>query len=504
MELRQVIQFTNESSFIKVDDWIPNNEDLIFKHCKGAIVLESISDFYGVDRGNPIEMFSLSQKRSYSALKVRTHFCHYLNYFEKFYDHDRELLAVYYKIKFLIDYEPAYNVDAFIRDLERYILYSNIYFKVDQMNNDNYLINLTYRNKRNPGLQYTDTHGLILMKISMLSITLIPLVTHFIFVNKIQNSNNFLLGIYDILLHMHEDVDIYSKLYETATSNICKSGENHQPLWEMQDIRGNNTTTHSIYCVTNIILNIIPKYTYNENMVILNYVSINKSTGYQILDIGYEYSFISLSSSKRDEDNNSEFDKYESYLIKSEFSLYLQSKVACESTMNSIDMIFGPFDQEEIDFYANELSKDGKNIINEFQKELIFYLFYKYFGDTMPIRAINRYDYIKLMIAAKRILESNGMVMLPYILSARIVRLVARKNINKKELMKLEASDLFYQVQQKYRNPKIEKNILSIIATILSSDFEVIDYYNDDICGKKIEVIPELIGEEVLMYVNLI
>lgn len=504
MEFRRAVQFGDKTKFVRVDNWVPTENDLIFKHCKGAIVLESISDFYGVDRGNPIEMFSLSQKRSYSAVKLREHFCHYLNYFEKFYDQDRELLAVYYKIKFLIDYEPAYNVDAFIYDLKRYILYSNIYYKVDNMNNDNYNINLTYRNKRNPGLQYTNAHGLILMKISMLSIMVIPLVTHYIYVNKISNSNNFLLGIYDILLHMHGEVDIYSKLYETATSNISKSGENHQPLWEMQDIRGNNITTHSLYCVNNIILNIIPKYTYDKNMVILNYVSINKSTGYQITDIGYEYSFISLSSSKRDEDHNSEFDKFESYLVKSDFALYLQNKVACEETMKSIEMIFGPFDQEEIDFYTAELGKNGKNVINSFQQELILYLFYKYYGDTMPPKAINRIDYVKLMIAAKRILESNGMLMLSYIFSSRINRLVLRKNINKKELIKLEASSLFEKIRLKYRNPKIEKIILSIIATILSSDFEVIDYYNDDICGKKIEIIPELIGEEVQMYIDLI
>lgn len=42
------------------------------------------------------------------------------------------------------------------------------------------------------------------------------------------------------------------------------------------------------------------------------YKSILRNTGFQVLDIEYEYSFVSLSSSRRDEDLNSEFDKFES------------------------------------------------------------------------------------------------------------------------------------------------------------------------------------------------
>lgn len=50
---------------------------------------------------------------------------------------------------------------------------------------------------------------------------------------------------------------------------------------------------------------------YSGNLVHLNYKSILRNTGFQILDIEYEYSFVSLSSSRRDEDLNSEFDKFE-------------------------------------------------------------------------------------------------------------------------------------------------------------------------------------------------
>ena len=166
--------------------------------------------------------------------------------------------------------------------------------------------------------------------------------------------------------------------------------------------------------------------------------------------------------------------------------------------------MYGPFDPDEILFYKHRLSDGGKCTVNAFQRDLVFNLFFKYFGDTNTINAINLDDYVTLIITAKRILEASGMVLLPYILSSKVIRLASRKSINKKELTKLESSPLWAQIQNKYRNDKIEKHILSIIAIILSSEFEIIDPEDLELNGQRIAVIPELICEEVLMYISLV
>ena len=165
--------------------------------------------------------------------------------------------------------------------------------------------------------------------------------------------------------------------------------------------------------------------------------------------------------------------------------------------------MYGPFDQDEIDFYKARLSDGNKCTINSFQRDLIFNLFFKFFGDVMALNSINLDDYVTLIIAAKRILEASGMVLLPYIVSSKVIRLASRKNINKKELTKLEMSPLWAQIKDKYRNEKIEKHILSIIAVILSSEFEIIDPEDMELNGQKIGVVSELICEEVLMYISL-
>ena len=501
--------YKKSSWFIPVDSWVPEEQDRIFKTTKGSLNIP-IDKILGIENNN-FNTFILSTKRCYNGDTMLFHTPLYLNYFEKFYDPDHELLVIMCNIKYMIDYQAGYTKEMFFSDLNRYIMSSSIMMKAHMMNDDNYMLNLDakkYRNEKNPTLQYSDKHAKLLMWMSLIVNMMIPLLTHFIYVNKITDTNTFLLEEFHCILDYIDTamgVNLYNKLYATAYTNISKDNKDNSGLWEIQDIRGNNITTHSLDSVNNILLNIIPKYVYTKNIIFLNYTSIRTSTTYQITGIGYEYTYVSLSASKRDLDNNSEYDKFESYLVKQNEALYLQNKVSCEKTLEFIDYEFGPFDEKEIDFYIKRLEDDNHEVVNRFQQGLIFNLFYKYFGDPITLYAINKRDYVKLMIAAKKILLAYNMVILPYIVSSKVERIQPRKCINKKELLKIEASKYYDQIRNKYnQNDKIEKYILSIISTILVSDFTIIDYHDKSIDGKAIVNLPDIIGEEIMMYVSLI
>ena len=77
----------------------------------------------------------------------------------------------------------------------------------------------------------------------------------------------------------------------------------------------------------------------------------------------------------------SEFDKFESFLQKCDESLLVHNSCACSAAMEQIRMNFGPFDEDEIQFYKRRLSDGDKCTINGFQRDLLFNLFFKYFGD---------------------------------------------------------------------------------------------------------------------------
>ena len=202
--------------------------------------------------------------------------------------------------------------------------------------------------------------------------------------------------------------------------------------------------------------------------------------------------------------------RYEARLNKKDEALSLQNKVSAEQTVNKIDALFGPFDEAEIEHYRRKLTRDGAPVINDFQKQLIGYMYYKDFGDPITMNAIhNQTDYIKLIIAAKRKLEASGMTILPYIISGRILRIATRKIINKKDMIAIESDPLYEQIKQKYNNPKIEQKIYEFIGAIMSSVFEVIDWDNElgqptEYDGKVVPMINDMIKQELMFFITAI
>lgn len=196
--------------------------------------------------------------------------------------------------------------------------------------------------------------------------------------------------------------------------------------------------------------------------------------------------------------------RYESNLTKTNEAAYLQSKINCEFVMRRIEQQWGPFDQDEINFYMKELRNDNGEIINGFQKQLVFNLFYKYFGDTISINAINALDYVKLLMVAKKMLRDNMMGYLPYVIGGKVDKIVSRKTLNKKEQTRMEQSQYYPLVMDKYKNEKIMKHILGTIATIITSNFRVIDYHDKELHGKPIVIESDIIIEEALLYILLI
>lgn len=295
---------------VLVDDWVPEKQDIIFRSCKGSLILP-VAEYYGVSNEN-LNIFSLAPKRCYNGTIMREHLPKYLNYFLKYYDQDKELLLAYFNLKYILDYHgDMYDKPQFIMDIKRLILTPSILNKATMMNEDNYILDLdekNYRNDKNPALQYADKHAKILMWMSLLMNMVIPLATHYILIRNIEDVDQFLLEVFENIMDL-TDIDIISKLYETSNSNINRNAKSHKTLWDMQSIRAKSVSTLSMDSLENIILNIMPKYTYEKNIVSLNYSSIKNSVYFQVTGIKYEFDYVPLSSSTRDEDMNSEFDK---------------------------------------------------------------------------------------------------------------------------------------------------------------------------------------------------
>lgn len=523
-ELIEAVKRVKLYEFINVDNWKPEPEDIIFDHARGYIIA-NIGPMFGIAGDSDINYFVMSPKRCYNSdtkvkddgsvsIGFRAHCTDYLNYFEKFYDKQHLLFGIYAKLKYMIDYQDGYFEDNFVNDLSRYIIdyeYAPIlHYALRCMNQDNYYIPLPYNSNGNPVLEYSEEHAKILHEVSLIQNMIIPLISHFVFKMKYVTNDvdRLILKCFDRIFVMSKrkyQVDMLSKLFETVNSNVSKNEKNNSIIWGMNEIRGIDPITHTMSTIKQIMRQIIPKYVYNRNIIHFNFDAITRETKYKVTDIPFEYKLASVSSSIRDEDNNSESDKFEAYISKIDEAMLLQTNVNCDTTMRKIVQIYGPFDDDELDFYERQLVKDGHGIKNEFQANLISYLFLKEFKDTRAAKLINNREYVILMVAAKRYLAREGQTLLPFIIGGRVERCVTKKMVNKKIMQRIMISELYPKVVEKYKNDKInEENVFRNIAQILASDFRNIDYHDAELNDIPIECIPEKICEEVLQFVLMI
>ena len=525
------IRFTDpkQNSIPKVDDWIPMPEDQIFTQVKGAVIAP-IHLFYNLPEGNHIDYFCMTPKKCYNSdskidpkngkrkIGFREHTCLYLNYFEKYYDRNHLLLSIYSKIKYQIDcYGNMYTTEAFVDDLYRYIIsFDNnpiLYFLIKEMNDYNYIpMTSVKKDTRNPCLEYHDTHAKLLMLGAIYQIFMIPLISHFMHIKNINSSDetkNVLMMAFNKIytnIYNHTSVNLLAKLYETVDANIGKSVNRNKILWlEKQPIRGINPTTHAMTILENLVCQIIPKYVYNSSIISFNYNSIIYDITFKITGIQYEFQLNPISSSIRDEDNNSQTDKFEAYMIKKNEAEAAHYKINSEAVMEKIDRLYGPFDEHEIQFYLKELSKDGKNIKSAYQENIIRFLFVNEFGDTTSINYVNEVQYVKLLIAAKRLLNNIGIYILAEIVTGRTKRSVARKSISKTMSSRLKMSENYFKVLNYYKNEaKIENILFQFIAEAIASEFICIDYYNAERNGTDIIVDKDIICEEFMKFIVMI
>ena len=506
------LSISYENAIPPVDRWVPNPEDIIFRGLRGKQIMAPLAKILTNDDEDMLmfDSFILSVKKCYSSEEKVDHFTQYLNYFEKYYDSDHELLAIYARMKFMIDTDDAglYTKQQFMADIKRDILFSTFARKVKAMNEDNFIIHIKRNKKDGNVLQYSNRHLSALMEIGLFQIILIPLLTHYAYMKKIQNIDAYLMEFYEILIiDMHPDIDILTKLSETANSRIIQDMSKNSGSWDKQYIRSKNKFTYNIEIVWAIISQIIPKAIYEMNILNLIYVSIKGNITNKIIRAKYEYSFNQLSSDRNegdDDDDNSEFDKFESHLSKKNEALLMHNQVNFHSTMKQIEERFGPFSKEEIEYYKVELSKGRKSPIVPHQKILVCYLFYKWFGDPSALGSIDLTSYIKLIIAAKRLLAANNLHTMEAILSGKFVKVIKRVNMNKKELQKITSSSTYEAVAAIYHNEKITNLLIAMLATIVSSKFQIIDFENKENTGLPFVPQQELLNEEFLIYASLI
>lgn len=456
--------------------------------------------------------FIADKKRLYkNNIEVKEQICDHFNYFERYFDKEKELLTIYLNMKIMIDNFYEYSIESLKHDIDRYIVIG-LQNKIEAMNNLNFMIDLIKksRNKKvviNEKLHYTNDHGRSMMKCSLIIKFIIPLIVHYMYIKNTPRNevDTLLMEVFEVVVsrvNNQDGINIINKLVESAKQITNISVNRNIDNWKTQSIIGYNPSKHIEYSTKNLIVNVFCKYNYSKNIIHFNSRALKDCSSWKVNKVSFDYMFVPTTSHKSEDGKTTEADMYESKLIKEDESLYIQIIANGQRVIKFIESKFGKVTEEEINYYLDNIGS-----INSFQKQIISYLFYKYFGDTESVKTLRNLDIIKLMICGKRMLLHHGLVVIPYIMSGKIITYAHRKSISKKETERVSNSIYFKKIQETYKSEKIEKIIMSIFATLLTTDFTIIDFDNKDLTGTKLPNIylaRDKISEEIITCINLI
>jgi hypothetical protein len=423
------------------------------------------------------------------------------------YDTNNEFLMNYLSVKYKID-KKAYDDESFIKELYSTLITKEFISAVNDYVEKNYQFDLDSKQlkKFNEGLQFTDNHSKILLKISVGMKFVIPLVLHYVYYNPStqEDLGEYLLMAFDPLFDIFApNVDIINKLYESVYSRVIVTRYSDRTFWYYCEVMGYSIEQLTNNLVKKLIVDIIPKYAFDKNIISLNHVFINNNIEYSFR-YNFPINFKPLNLTESEGNGLTDFDKLAINTARINESEIIMNKVNIKLTIKDIIRKYDiQISKDELKYYVKDFT------LNRLQKNMMFLFFSKYFGSAISLYNCNVKEYVTLLVMMKKILEKNNFTYLQQVLTGRIEVVNEKKSLNKKSLLKIIESEK-YKVIIKNKFPDtifniMDSNIITkIVATILNNKFTSYDFENTEEEGEEIKVNSDIISEEVLRFIEMI
>ena len=400
----------------------------------------------------------------------------------------------------------------FLEDLYNQLFTPRFVRYIEKWVDENYHLNIDENNKEkakkfNPVLQFSDRHCKMLQSISLGMKISIPLILHFAGMYSIINVNNYLERAFDYLFDLFShDVDLHSKLWESVYSRVVVTKNSDKTFWNYVEIEGNsiNKLTAGIY--QKLIVDIIPKYEIDQNLINLNHVFINNNIDFTFMsDIQINYKPLNLAESS---DEVSDYDKISINTARIDEGIIIINEVNIEMTINKLIKKYNlNISKKELEYYFDNLKK------NELQEHILCNYFGKDLGNADCIYFCDRKQYITLLIILKHILMNNGFTILPEIIVGNINNINEKSTLGKKVLVDIITDKEFEDLQSnKYnftenntKDPDKQSMIIRLAANILNNKFMYGSYENKDKTEEEIEISNKnILKKEILDFTDLI
>lgn len=492
---------------ILYENWVKNQkeEDKVFVYDNGIIVVffERLLKFKLDD--STISMFSFKGKYRQQADLI----CDHLNYFVKFYDPDRLYITALFKIKTLLDSRETYlNEDSFIKLLYSTIITEPILEQVKalvELNNTRSIENKINTAKYGKETSFTDEHNAILYRMAMCTNLLIPLILHYL--NRFRKLNKlFLIDKYfnPLFEICGKGVNLKEKIFSFILKESKTSEKRDAQIWHQRELIGEfDPISFAEMRLQNIVSNIIPKLDYNDNSHNIALIRSTISRDYRMFTKEKYKLFPSEISDERDSDDTlSQQDKMEMSLLRTDLTNIIVSSVNKETVLNNLQKSLKiEVSDAEIKYYKKHYKP------TDFQLELIKLYFAKYFNGFSEMEALSSEQFTRLVILMKYKMQSQGYKYMQHMIVGNMMDRMTNKSMRSVKFVdKIEQSDRYKRlVESKYskllklKGPRV---ILDILAILLKTKFTFIDYNNQDLLGKTIDIDEDLVSDEFLLFLG--
>lgn len=428
-----------------------------------------------------------------------------------------EFIYEYFTIKYAIDrgeYKDK-STDLFINDIVSIIFTKKFMEMIKDYVDDNYITNVDEdidetKNRYDPGTTFKDRHYKMMYQISSMSRLIIPLMTHYIYNYNISDPNKFIMDCFMALFKVVEygtDANIYAKLHLFVTRTINKTLYTDATMWDRLMIF--NVTKENVCeeALNKIITNIIPKYSFEKNIMKFNSVVVRKTIMLHVFRKKDPYTVFSLTSNDGqatdDDAMSSEIEIFASYNTQRDESLIMYRKHATARDVEILRNREGVvYEDGEIEFYS-----DSKRY-HEFQKTVICSMFSRYFsGVENIINGCTKDDWIRLMIIAKRMLERLNLNILSEFLSSEKQQF-SYKKLSKSVNNQIDEDPIYKElVEKKYGDIggifERRNFIKGMIITLINNTYTY-NSFNNPLNGQYIEKDETKIVKEVLTFFKML
>ena len=497
----------NENKIL-YENWVKNQKenDKVFVFDSGIIMVffERLLKFK-LDENNPIGMFSFNGKYKRQTDLI----CNHLNYFVKFYDPDKLYTTALFKVKTLLDSrEGDLSERSFIDLLYNTVITEPILEQVNalvELNNRRSIENEVNTAKYGKEASFTDEHNAILYRMAMCSNLIIPLIVHYLNRFKKQ-TKSFLIDYYfDPLFDIcGKGVNLKEKIFRFILNESKTSEKRDAQIWHQRELIGEyDPISFAEMRLKNIISNIIPKLDYTENSHNIALIRSTVQRDYKMFTKETYKLFPSEISDERDSDDSlSQQDKMEMSMLRTDLTDIVISTVNKETVLNNLQQSLKvEISDEEIRFYKKYYKP------TDFQMELIKLYFAKYFNGFSEMESLSSEQFVRLVILMKYKMQSQGYKYMQHLIVGQMLDKMTNKSMRSiKFVDKIEQSDRYKRlVEKKYskllklKGPRV---ILDILSIILKTKFTFVDYRNQDLLGRTIDIDEDLVSDEFLLFLG--